>query len=294
MSGLVGGGAELATIAGQAASSSLEVGSVACAGRRARRGTGARSASLGRWQRRWLGLGAAGGGWARSRSRAGDAPVAGGQPGAVGSAASVARRARRRRVGRSAARRRCDLARASLRRPVRDRGGSLGVDGVATAVGTRRRRRNIASSSWKRSPPMPARFGSIAARRRPAAASAGGSCRARPSGRPSAATSSARIASTAWSSSARMSRPRSSRPSSSATPGGAVAADEVVDERLDDLGVGQAEQVAHVRLVDPVGRGRQQLVEHRFGVAHPAGGEAGDEVDGGRVGHAAVGGEDPA
>ena len=47
-----------------------------------------------------------------------------------------------------------------------------------------------------------------------------------------------------------------------------VTADEVIDERLDDLGVGEAEQVADVRLVDPVGRGRQELVEHRFGVAH--------------------------
>ncbi len=75
--------------------------------------------------------------------------------------------------------------------------------------------------------------------------------------------------------------------------GGAVAADEVVDEGLDDLRVGQAEQVADGRLVDPLGRGRQQLVEHRLGVAHPAGGQPGDEVDGGGIGVAAVGREDP-
>ena len=61
-----------------------------------------------------------------------------------------------------------------------------------------------------------------------------------------------------------------------------VAAHQVVDERLDDLGVGQAEQVADVRLVDPLGRRGEQLVEHRFGVAHPAGGEPGDEADGRR------------
>ena len=53
------------------------------------------------------------------------------------------------------------------------------------------------------------------------------------------------------------------------------------------------EEVADVGLVDPVGRRRQELVEHRFGVAHPAGGEPGDEADGRRLGLAAVGGEDP-
>ena len=76
-------------------------------------------------------------------------------------------------------------------------------------------------------------------------------------------------------------------------PGRAVASDEVVDERLDDLGVDQAEQVADVGLVDPLGRGREQLVEHRFCVAHPAGGEPGDEVERGRLRLPAVGGEDP-
>ena len=52
------------------------------------------------------------------------------------------------------------------------------------------------------------------------------------------------------------------------------------------------EQVADVRSSIRSRRGRQELVEHRFGVAHPAGGEPGDEVDGGRLGFAAVGGED--
>ena len=52
--------------------------------------------------------------------------------------------------------------------------------------------------------------------------------------------------------------------------GGSVAADEIVDEGLDHLGVGEAEEVADVRFIDPVRRRRQQLVEHRLGVTHPA------------------------
>ena len=161
-------------------------------------------------------------------------------------------------------------------------------DGAAEPVGTEPASlddgapgANIASSSWKRRPPMPARFGSIAASRRPAAARAAGSWRtAAGSARP--AISSARIASTAWSSSARTSRPRSSSVVEEGDAGRAVAADEVIDERVHDLGVGQAEQVADGRLVDPLGRGRQELVEHRLRVAHAAGGQPGDEVDRGR------------
>jgi hypothetical protein len=55
---------------------------------------------------------------------------------------------------------------------------------------------NMASSSWKRSPPIPARLGSIAARRRPTAASAAGSCCV-PPGSCTDPISSARMASTA-------------------------------------------------------------------------------------------------
>ena len=58
------------------------------------------------------------------------------------------------------------------------------------------------------------------------------------------------------------------------------------------LGVGQPEQVADVAFLDPLRRRGQELVEHRFGVAHAAGGEPGDEVDGGRLGLAPVGGQD--
>jgi hypothetical protein len=55
----------------------------------------------------------------------------------------------------------------------------------------------------------------------------------------------------------------------------------------------QAREVADLRLVDALMGGRQQLVEHRFGVAHPAGGESGDQVDGRIVRFASVGLEDP-
>ena len=74
---------------------------------------------------------------------------------------------------------------------------------------------------------------------------------------------------------------------------GAVAADQVVDERLDDFGVGEAQQVAYGRLRDPLGRRGEQLIEHRFGVAHPTGGEPGDQVHRGGLGLASVGGQDP-
>ena len=74
--------------------------------------------------------------------------------------------------------------------------------------------------------------------------------------------------------------------------GGAVATNEMVDERLDHLGIGQAEQVADGRFVDALRGGRQELVEHRLGVAHAAGRQPGDQVDGGRIRLAAVGGED--
>ena len=61
----------------------------------------------------------------------------------------------------------------------------------------------------------------------------------------------------------------------------------------DGFGIGESEELADVLLIDAVWRRREELVEHRFGVAHAAGGQLRDEVDGGRVGVAAVGGEDP-
>ena len=66
--------------------------------------------------------------------------------------------------------------------------------------------------------------------------------------------------------------------------GHSIAGDQRGDEPIDGLGLGQAEQVADAGLVDPAAGRREQLVEHRLGVAHPAGGEPGDEVDRGRLG----------
>ena len=76
-------------------------------------------------------------------------------------------------------------------------------------------------------------------------------------------------------------------------PGEGIVGDEGVDEPVDRLRVGQSEQVAHPWLVELVCRRRQQLVEHRLGVPHAAGGEAGDQVNGFRRGGSTVGVEDP-
>ena len=62
-------------------------------------------------------------------------------------------------------------------------------------------------------------------------------------------------------------------------PGAASPLDEGVDEAVDGLGVGKAEQVADASAVEPLGADDEELVEHRLGVAHPAGGQAGDEAD---------------
>ena len=72
-----------------------------------------------------------------------------------------------------------------------------------------------------------------------------------------------------------------------------IASNEVIDERLHELGVSQAEEVADMALLDPLRRRRQELVEHRFGVAHPAGREPGDEVEGSRFGLAPIRRQDP-
>jgi hypothetical protein len=70
--------------------------------------------------------------------------------------------------------------------------------------------------------------------------------------------------------------------------GRAIAGHEMVDEGGHDLGIRQTQQVADGRLLDPLGRGGQELVQHRLGIAHPAGGESGDEVDGRGIGVAHV------
>ena len=95
-----------------------------------------------------------------------------------------------------------------------------------------------------------------------------------------------------WSRKPRRSRPRSSSPSSRRIPARASDATRASTKPAHRLGVGETEQVAHAGLVELVRRRRQQLVEHRLGVAHAARGQPGDQVH--RLGRrgAAVGLED--
>ena len=259
---------------------------------RGRRG-GAASAAAASAARRRVGVGAVGFGRGRL-GRRGLGGAAASLAGASGGAARSRRPPRApARLGGAAA-----AAPASARR-ASGAGGSAGAVGGAArrGAGARRRRRratagrgagaaagsgNRASSSWRRRPPTPARLGSIAARRRAAAASSATACvdravAARAVG--SAPTIPARSASITWSRKPRRSRPRSSSAVEQPDARPARRRDEGVDEAVDRLGVGEAEQVADAGLVEPVGRRRQQLVEHRLGVAHAAGGEPGDEVD---------------
>jgi hypothetical protein len=66
--------------------------------------------------------------------------------------------------------------------------------------------------------------------------------------------------------------------------GRAVARHQMVDEGRHDLRVGESEQVTDGRFLDDVRGGREELVEHRLGVAHAARSQSGDEVDGSRIG----------
>ena len=58
-----------------------------------------------------------------------------------------------------------------------------------------------------------------------------------------------------------------------------VAAGEGGHEAVDALHLGQAEQVAHRVGIDLLDAARDDLVEHRLGVAHAAGGALGDQVE---------------
>ena len=75
--------------------------------------------------------------------------------------------------------------------------------------------------------------------------------------------------------------------------GGRVTGQERRDEPVDRGGIGQAEQVADVGRADRVRRHRQELVQDRLGVAHPA--RRGTRDQGHRVGvdRAPVGFQDP-
>ena len=61
-------------------------------------------------------------------------------------------------------------------------------------------------------------------------------------------------------------------------PGDDVARGERLDERLDRVGVGKPQQVADAVFGQPDPRRGQELIQHRLGVAHAAGGKARDEV----------------
>ncbi len=76
-------------------------------------------------------------------------------------------------------------------------------------------------------------------------------------------------------------------------PGRGIAGHQRLDEPIDGLGVGQTEEVADAAFVDRVRRRRQELIEHRLGVAHAPGGKARDEPHGGRVGRPPIGLQDP-
>ena len=140
---------------------------------------------------------------------------------------------------------------------------------------------NRASSSWSRRPPTPARLGSMAASRRAAAARAAtgwSRARRRSRGRLGADDPGAerRRRPGRGSRAGRARAPRARR--AGAMPASASTATRASMKPVDRLGIGEAEQVADARLVELVGRGRQQLVEHRFRVAHAARGESRDEV----------------
>ncbi len=71
-----------------------------------------------------------------------------------------------------------------------------------------------------------------------------------------------------------------------------VAVDEGSEEPLHGLLVREAEQVAHARGRQPLAAAGEELVEHGFGVAHPAVRQARDKVDRVVVGLPPVGCED--
>ena len=172
------------------------------------------------------------------------------------------------------------------------RGRSAASTAAATGCGDAPARdSSSASSSWRRSPPGPRRVGSIDARRRAATAS-GRVGRGAGAERRRAAARGWRRRPGRGRPGGRGRAPRAGRGGRCRRPRRRVASAST--KPVDELGVGEAEQVADGVRLDPARRSRtRQLVEDRLGVAHPARGEAGDERDRLGVGLAAVGGEDP-
>ena len=245
-----------------------------------------------------------------SAAAGGVGPRRGGEPVAAASRRRVRRRRRlagsavaagsRRRRLRAAAAVRCRRAPARLSgrrdgrwaaagRDVRRLGRARWPAGAAarppaagsvagpTAVGPtmpRSAAANRASSSCRRRPPMPARSGSMAMSRRATAVraaprsvppDAGLRDEPRPNGFDHLVQQRPRVAAALLESVEDL------------DARGGVAGQQRLDESVDGRGVGETEQVADGGLGDDVGRHRQQLVEDRLGVAHAAGGEAGDE-----------------
>ena len=73
-----------------------------------------------------------------------------------------------------------------------------------------------------------------------------------------------------------------------------LAAYQGREERLDGLLFDEAEHFADPLGGKSAGIGGKELVEHRFGVAHPAGGQARDQVDRLGLGLTSVAGQDGA
>ena len=76
--------------------------------------------------------------------------------------------------------------------------------------------------------------------------------------------------------------------------GRGVTGRERVEEAVDGLGIGEAEELTDAVGGDAIAARGQDLVQDRLRVPHPAGGQPGDQIDGLRIGLAAVGREDPA
>ena len=272
-------------MAGQAAQRAAR-GSELAVARRARRGRPARETGVGgaAQDRGGAGVTGAGGGSASGTAAAGVGRGFRVDQGSRGSAGL--------RLGRARARRRRSLAASG--RAATGGWGSVGPSAPGPATRSRRgdraRRRNIASSSWKRSPPMPARFGSMAASRRATAASARRSRRAAPvASRPRARCGSPR-------------RPGRAAPVGPARAPRGCPATRPPPRRHLRPGVEEASTASASASPSSsrtsasviLGRGREQLVEHRLRVAHATGRESGDQVDGRRFDPPAVGREDPA
>ncbi len=126
------------------------------------------------------------------------------------------------------------------------------------------------SSGWRQGqrcvwPSRPARWARLPGRRRP---------------RRACPTTISRSRATSWSAKAGRSRPLASSRSRTLMPSKRSATSHGRQEGVDLLLVGHAQQVAHAIGGDGLDAGAEELVEHRLGIAHAAGGQVRDERDG--------------